>query len=445
MGRFDDLIPSGSFSDLVPKKPSLAQRQFGGRQEPLNIGNLALGPVALGGKQPGSAMPFLGQFAGNVAGGSFGPLGAGAGGVAGNVVGELGRQLTGKALGVREGISKEDLMSSAQGALATELTGLGVAGGLSALKKPASFMARKMMYNYLKPTGELAEKAGPAVERALEEGIVGGYGTGLQKAQGLSLKSQELADEAIRRKASDIVSREKIFGGLSEDVRESRQALNPERASIIEGESGAFRRAFQIPEDIAVVQQPKKGIFGESISPDRPVINETILTDRPITVGEAQAQKIAQYKELAKMKKEGGWASDVEGAKIGARREFARGLRRSIEDVVPEVKDINKRTGELIDIQKMIQRREPIDMRNQPIDMGDLIWGGASVVNPQMLLAVAARKGMLLPATESHAAQALYKFGKRSPFAESERRRFVNPALKAYFSNLVSGQEYQER
>lgn len=133
-------------------------------------------------RQPGSALPFVGQMAGNVAGAaaaapSLNPaiIGASAiaGGTTGAGVGEGVRQLIGRKFGVQP---KGQIMRQLGGAMipaaASEILGAGAGMALNAAKPAATNAAIRLSQNIIRPMGRLKNRGAQIAESALQEGVL---------------------------------------------------------------------------------------------------------------------------------------------------------------------------------------------------------------------------------------------------------------------------------
>jgi hypothetical protein len=97
------------------------------------------------------------------------------------------------------------------------------------------------------------------------------------------------------------------------------------------------------------------------------------LGKKDITPKEAQKLKQAIYKETE------GFYSSVKNspAKIDAKHAVARAAKESIEDIFPEIKDLNKKEGALIELKKQLEKSASRISNRDLIGIGVPIKGGA--------------------------------------------------------------------
>lgn len=113
---------------------------------------------------------------------------------------------------------------------------------------------------------------------------------------------------------------------------------------------------------------------------------------RDIDIPEAQGFKRGQYRLLEGKRVGGGYDSATTTPEIQARQEYAGGMRRGIAREVPEVEDLNRRYGRLIDLGRAVEGRQSVSSRNNLFDLGDVFLGGMSVSNPKTGALIALRK-----------------------------------------------------
>lgn len=306
MGNYDD-IPTikttkkgGSFDDL----PSIyakggAYDQFGPIVRAFNpLEGASLGPIAPASRQPGAAMPFVGQLAAS----RFGPIGA----VAGAGAGELVRQGFGRAMGVQKGADPvKQLKQATKSAALSEITGFGTGKVLGALKPWAKNQAIGMAQKILKPSGKYKDKAAQIAETALKEDVLSGnLGKTIEKTQSKidviddqlssilekykdrkgsaqevisemhELKNRylsEYADEVGAAKVDDVIGQIERQHGLKEDVfgRVETPLQQPDGGFVIKKGSTSILKTPSV-QNVPLASKGKRSIFGKFESGEIP-------------------------------------------------------------------------------------------------------------------------------------------------------------------------------
>lgn len=374
------------------------------------------------------------QIAGNVIGGTVGgPGGAAYGGSLGRGFGNVMRDI-----GRGERPTIESFRKGTTVGAGGELIGAGTSKIIESSVPAFKNAAISLVKSYLKPKGELASKGGEIAQTILDEGLAkGNMGKMLGNAASKAQKLTAEVDSIISKYGERTGTSKKALSELDNLANEyftagdpkSAGAINELKQNLIQGrnlnqpvygdvEKGAFELgggSLTKPKKV-VVETPQYGDLGEALSPTRKksVIPETthqgytrgiqgpskkvteVVGEEPrnINLEELQNIKREQYRTLARKRKGGGYGSEVQSPEIEGRQNYASGIKRTIEDAVPEenLAQKNERIGRLIDSVKALSDREPVAGRKNVLDLGDLILGGSSFSNPKILGSLAIKR-----------------------------------------------------
>lgn len=476
--------------DLLAKldgNPSPVKRiSFGERMNTL----ANYGPVyAAGGAKKESVDKFLVDLAPDMYQGMGNVVGAGVGAAVGNPVagaaygGSVGRGVGNVMQDVGYG-KKPTLRRFASGTNAGavgELIGTGTAKAAEAFGPFAKKKAVGLMQKIFQPKGKLASKSAQIAETGLKEGLIGTKEGMLDEVyKKLDDGTKQVDDiiaavkdktvnpedalsqldilEAEYRAASDRVSADYIKN-LKQNMIEDQGLSRPvygevKKVSVIPQTSTSGR-----PNDVAGISSRKtnydtmgtpikgqesgqfvikKGSDSKLTTPRKIVRKETQVVGsepKPTNLERAQELKRGQYRLLESKRAEGGYGGEVLSPEIRGRQAVARGWKQGIEGVVPVVKPLNSRLGDLVDVSTALEKRIPVADRQNIIGLGDMIFGGASFYDPRALGVLAARKFFGTDTVRSALAQGLYKSAKERGFSKLVN----NPVSKIAASRMAAG------
>jgi len=415
MGNFDDLIPKsgGSFDDLIPKT-----------QKPTYGGGIGLaGPVAKGtdyvnaglgvGDIPHVGAKFASGFLGGVPeAGAKKPIATGLAGPFGAWHGK------------DEGVNYFPQPQSEGGRMAgrdLELIGgvidpeLAVSNlkGLPQVNQPVRRFGRRLMQGILKPKGELAEKSAQIAETALKEGLVGSKEGMLDKTYKLLQKGGEEIGEIVKKAKDKKIDLKVVFNDLKELRKKYKFAQNDKKVRQIDDLIEQFKPAFKEKKTIKSYRRVG-GEFDKAgeYTPNTKLVKQKRTVNRSVPLEEAQARKVAVYQDLAEGKS---FPMETSSADVAGRKAYAKGFRKAAGKVVPEIREKNKRFGDLSEVAQAIEDRLPIEQRQQLFGLGDVILGAAGTVNPKALGVGAIRRLLQMPQLSSRIAQKAWKYGKSQP------------------------------
>lgn len=399
--------------------------------------NYSSGPAVFAGTKEGREYaPDAFQAAGSVAGTLGGTaLGGPWGGRGGAVLGGgAGRALGygAKTLGLGRVPHLSELKKEALVGGGTEVFGEGLNAALQGIRKPAGLLARKIMTNYLNPTGEMAQKAPELVSTMLEKGIKGGHREALETLLTKAGNQTDELNSIIEKFKNREVNHADIWHYLNEEIKSAVENQNPVRAKSLSDPKNMFKQAYLEPKTISYQKRIGEDVDqAYEVTPITKEVKRKMMVRRPVTVGESQKRKLGQYGELEKIRKANVWVSDAQAGDIAARKEYARGLRRATEKAIPEV-DIagkNREIGKLLDVAKVIEKRAPVAERNAPVSLTDTILGGLSVLNPGVSVPAIMNKAGRMSQFQNSAAHGLYDLSKKE--------FLKNPAARAILARLA--------
>ena len=245
-----------------------------------------------------------------------------------------------------------------------------------------------------------------------------------------------------------------VMGGQSRGVKPSISVVKGKRAAELSEptefipDRGEYAREIltpkkvvDSPDDIVALSQPGFGVSPRKITTVSPQESVSVRSPtlgvsrkelrqvgneyRPVTIGEAQSLKRAQYRNLSR---KGDWnPTEKMAADRAARQDYARGLRESIEDVLPEIRPINDRIRRNLDLAEAVKSRLPVELRQDALSLTDSILAGQSLASSNLtpLTLAALRKTMKLAPIQSRAAKSMYDFSRSGDRAGALRLAYL--------------------
>jgi hypothetical protein len=270
------------------------------------------------------------------------------------------------------------------------------------------------MQGILKPSGSQLENSAEIAETALREGIVGGKENMLKKTYDLLQKGGKDIGDIISKYKNKEIDLNTVFSDIKELRKTKEFAQNPEKVAAIDKLIEGFTPAFKEPKVIKSYRTTG-GTFDPitaEFTPSGKFVKQTKIVNRPVTVGEAEARKVAQYQDLA----EGGaFPQEAKSMDVLGRKAYARGFKKAIENVAPEVRPANERFGALSEVSEALEKRLPVEQRQNLLGLGDIILGAAGTLNPSALAAGLTRKALQWSPITSRIARGAYNVGKTRP------------------------------
>lgn len=410
-------------------------------------------PAAVAGERTGDLNKTINAQAPNIYQGAGNIIGAGVGAVATLPTGGIVNPESGAAMGgavgrggyeaYRQVLDKEPfslpkIKHEFQTGMTGELLGHGIVKGLQKAVPWSAKTAKDLILSYLKPKGELAEKGGEIAKTILDEGLAkGNMGEMLSSASDKAQKLTQQVDDIISKYAGRQGNAKAALARLDGLASEYHQAGDPQSAEAIN----------KLKENLIqgrTLNQPVKGSVSSTESLGIPTVRENQIIGeepRPVNVDELQDIKRQQYRTLARKRRGGGYGAEVKSAEIEGRQDYASGIKKEIENAIPE-EDIagkNDRVSRMIDTVKALQDREPISGRKNVLDLGDLILGGTSFSNPNALGALAIKKSFG-DSGKNFAADTLYDYSKDlgPTLASVIKNRYVRPLVGTSASSVLS-------
>lgn len=256
--------------------------QFGPNPRTFNpFEGAELGPANVGARQPGSALPFVGQTAGGTA---FGP----AGGVVGALAGEGVRQVIGRKFGVQdEADPGKQFKAAGKAALYGELFGAGAnrliqgAGrAIEAAKPGAKANAVRMARNILRPTGRYAKKGERIAETSLKEGAISSdlKRVGEKTAAKMSAVQDEI-DNLINQYEGEGITAEGALKRMDALARRYRQLGDPDSASKVLKVKNDIIQSQGLMEPVYGEKETSQFVMGPASKQVTPQITKTYSSD----------------------------------------------------------------------------------------------------------------------------------------------------------------------
>lgn len=333
------------------------------------------------------------------------PVGAAGGAAKAAKVGLAGRAAAeGAAAGLvgaaQSGGDKGATATAAVAGAAAPVVGEAFRAALSAIGK--SGLPQRLYQGALKPPPGSAKQGVEDIRRMVNTGLkeeIRVSGAGLEKLRLTTDEINGIISERIKELGANgaqvdprRVARE-VRGLLSEF-----NSVNPNasRADIL----GSAREYIAKHTTTAPYTKIRPGIEEEA---GRFVPEGTgkVKTVQPYSVAEAQAEKVATYKDVRSSygARSGAWQE--------AQKSLARGLRQEIENAFPEVKTLNSREGALIQLEAALERALKRDSNREVATFGN--WHTAA----RLLEA---------PDVKSRVAIWLAKAGSKQPMTDAGRR-----------------------
>lgn len=289
--------------------------------------------------------------------------------------------------------------------------GLAASNVRGLIKKPVQRFGVRVMQGILSPKGGLADKSAEIAERALWEGLVGTKEGMLEKVYESLKEGGIKIGDIIKGAKGKPINLDTVFSGLRDLKREYEFAQDAKKAAVIEDLIKQFKPAFKEEKTIKAYKR-LTGVedeFGE-ITPVSKFVKQKRTVNRPVPVEEAQARKVAQYKNLSEGKS---FPLESSSAEVRGRKAYARGFMKATEDIVPEIQIHNRRFGGLSEVAQALEERLPVEQRRQLFGLGDIILGASGAVSPKALTTGVLRKGFQWTPITSRVARGAYRFGRR--------------------------------
>jgi hypothetical protein len=365
-------------------------------------------------------------------------LGLGGGAVAGTPAGPAG-QVTGGALGYAGAKRVMQILDEKFGYSEPETLG-------EAFKETAKDVA----------TGAAYEAGGAVLSKALPVAakVVGGE-TRKRAAKKLyqsSVKMPTTIRPAERAKIAETGLKEKVYPtskGLGK-LADVERALITKIDDAVEvatkkGDKVKTSDIIKSLDDAYDMAKLSEDPLGYSKIIDK-VADNFKMHGEEVTVKQAHQMKRNMYKLLPSKAFEKSFTG-AETMKIKGRKAIARGAKEAVEAKVPGIKEMNKRAGELIDLNNVLERAvSRIENRNL-IGLNDELTAvlGAQVAGgPAAAGMGAGRKLLGLPRTKAWLAMRLYKSGMRAEQLAKFTKTFSEHAEGKQFMREYNSRETQK-
>lgn len=216
---------------------------------------LSFNPITPAANQPGAALPFVGQMAGNLAMDATGPIGMAAGGIGGAELGEAARQGIGRVLGVQDGAdSGKQFQAAGDAAAIGEAIPLGLMGLQPLLKHTGTSVMNNIIGVTKGKAKNLMETQGLDLgEEALKRNLTGFTKGSLQKkADAIAYDASAKIKQILDAHAGEQISTEDMFNSLEDLKQKSGQ-----------GDSSVQNSIQSVIDDLKDGMGTNKPVYGE--------------------------------------------------------------------------------------------------------------------------------------------------------------------------------------
>lgn len=189
--------------------------------------------------------------------------------------------------------------------------------------------------------------------------------------------------------------------------------ISPAKAAqAVNAVAAKFKMQATPRSDLAAIGGAKKEFLTEHSRPIRLPSGQTIRQEIPIPASKAQAIKQGTYQRLGEKA-----YGEVGTARVEAEKGIARGLKDELAQAFPEIKDLNLREGDLLDLKPELEAALNRGRNRELFGIGTPIFGGAvgtaTSSAPAGFAAGALRSLLDRPGVKSRLAIALSRIGGR--------------------------------